>query len=76
MTIELALAAVRELPADVRRTLAETILDELGESDDSEPLTAEEMDFIDRRMAAYRSNPDRTLPFEEVCDRIHAKYAK
>jgi putative addiction module component (TIGR02574 family) len=70
MSIEAILEAVRALPPDDRRTVAETILDELG---DDEPLSDEVKEMLDRRVAAHRANPSEGRPFEEVLDEIDAE---
>jgi putative addiction module component (TIGR02574 family) len=70
MSIETILEAVRALPPDDQRLVAETILEQL---DDAEPLTDVQKELLDHRLAAYRANPGRGRPFEEVLDRIEAE---
>lgn len=72
MTVEAILEAVRTLPPNEQRGVAETILDEL----DGGEITEEEKQLIERRLAAYRANPDAGKPFEEVAARVRAKYGR
>jgi putative addiction module component (TIGR02574 family) len=75
MTLDAALEVVRSLPPHDRRLVAEAILDELDVTH-PQPLSEEDREFIDRRIAAYRSNPQAARPYDEVVARIRAKYGR
>jgi putative addiction module component (TIGR02574 family) len=73
MSLEAILDAVRALPPTDQRIVAETILEELGDEGDDLPPTDAEKEHIDRRLAAYRSNPDAVVPLDEAIAHVEAK---
>lgn len=50
--------------------LAEEILDSLAAA----PLTDAQREELDRRLAAYRANPDDVIPWEEIEAEDRARY--
>jgi putative addiction module component (TIGR02574 family) len=76
MSIDAILAAIRALAPDEQRIVAETILDELGDSESDDTLSDAEKELIEKRLAAYRANPERVVPYEEASARIRAKLSQ
>lgn len=73
MTATAMLEQIRLLPREEQAELAETILDDLAESDSGiPPLTQEQMDELDRRSAEYDADPSKGVPWEVVRARLHA----
>jgi putative addiction module component (TIGR02574 family) len=73
MSVEAILEAVRALPPEDRRLVAETIVEELTDEIDDLPLTDEEKAHIAKRLAAYRANPDAVTPLDEAIAQIEAE---
>jgi putative addiction module component (TIGR02574 family) len=56
-----------QLPLEERIELAQELLDSVGPgADELPPLTPEQMQEIDRRLAEHEKNPSRALSGEEV----------
>lgn len=66
MTPTIDLSAILALPVEQRRAIAEAIIDTLPETEPDEALSEELKAELDRRLADYRANPDRGVPWEEV----------
>ena len=62
-----------KLPAAERREIAQELLESLEESD-LPPLTPEQMEEIDRRLEEHRRDPITAIPWEEVRDRLRARF--
>jgi putative addiction module component (TIGR02574 family) len=62
-----------KLPAAERREIAQELLESLEESD-LPPLTPEQMEEIDRRLEEHRRDPSTAIPWEEVRDRLRARF--
>ena len=73
MSVEAILEAVRSLPLDERRRVAETIVEELTDEIDDLPLTDAEKAHIDQRLAAYRANPGAVIPLDEAIAQVEAE---
>jgi putative addiction module component (TIGR02574 family) len=66
MTPTVDLSAILALPVEQRRAIAEAIIDTLPEAEPDEELSDELKEELDRRLADYRANPERGVPWEEV----------
>ena len=66
----LPLAAILELPVEERVRLAQTIWDSICELPDPYPLSEKEREVLNRRLEAYRRNPQAVSPWPEVKQRI------
>jgi putative addiction module component (TIGR02574 family) len=62
-----------QLPANERAEIALELWDSVEEND-LPPLTPEQMDEIDRRIAEHERDPSRAIPWEEVRDRLRARF--
>jgi len=62
-----------KLPAAERREIAQELLESLEESD-LPPLTPEQLEEIDRRLEEHRRDPSTAIPWEEVRDRLRARF--
>lgn len=67
---EIHLAEILELPVEEHVKLAQAIWDSVAELPDSYPLSDSERKLIDRRLEAYRRNPDAVSPWPEVKERL------
>jgi putative addiction module component (TIGR02574 family) len=67
---EIHLADILELPVEERVKLAQAIWDSVAELPDPYPLSDSERELIDRRLEAYRRNPDAVSPWPEVKERL------
>jgi putative addiction module component (TIGR02574 family) len=64
------LAEILELPVHERVKLVQAIWDSVSELPEPFPLSAAERELIDRRLEAYRRDPDAASPWQEVKERI------
>ncbi len=62
--------AVKTMTAADKLQLVGELWDDLAAHPDEIPVTQEQLDELDRRMAAYRSNPERVTSWEAVKQRI------
>jgi putative addiction module component (TIGR02574 family) len=67
------LQELMRLPATERVEIALELWDSVEERD-LPPLTPEQMDEIDRRIAEHERDPSRAIPWEEVRDRLRARF--
>ena len=67
------LAELLELPPAERLELAEHLWDSL-DADDLPPLTDDQVAELRRRIAEYRRDPSKGAPWEEVRERLWARY--
>ena len=61
-----------QLPANERAEIALELWDSVEEND-LPPLTPEQMDEIDRRIAEHERDPSRAIPWEEVRARLWSR---
>lgn len=63
---------LRKLPISERLQLVEDLWDSIAEDspDDGFPVTPELAAELDRRLAEFEADPDATLPWDEVRERI------
>ena len=59
-------------PAE-RGEIAQELWDSLDEAE-LPPLTPGQMQEIDRRLAEYERDPSRAIPWEELRDRLRARF--
>lgn len=64
------LAEILELPVPERVKLVQAIWDSVSELPESLPLSQAEREKIDRRLEAYRRDPQAISPWPEVKARI------
>ena len=64
------LAEILELPVAERVKLAQAIWDSVSELPQTFPLSPAEREIIDRRLEAYRRDPEAVSPWPEVKARI------
>lgn len=64
------LAEILELPVEDRVKLAQAIWDSVSELPDPYPLSDREREELNRRLEAYRRNPQAVSPWPEVKQRI------
>jgi putative addiction module component (TIGR02574 family) len=67
------LQELMRLPAAERVEIALELWDSVEERD-LPPLTPEQMEEIDRRIAEHERDPSRAIPWEEVRDRLRARF--
>jgi putative addiction module component (TIGR02574 family) len=70
---QISLADILELPVPERIRLVEEIWDSIAEIPEAVPLTEEQKAELDRRLDAYRKNPNAGSPWSEVKARILAR---
>ena len=66
----LPLAEILELPVEERVRIVQAIWDSVSELPDPYPLSDREREELDRRLEAYRRNPEAVSPWPEVKERI------
>jgi len=64
------LAQILELPVGERVKLVQAIWDSVSEVPEPFPLSDAEREKLDRRLEAYRRNPESASPWAEVKERI------
>lgn len=64
------LAEIIELPVAERVKLVQAIWDSVSELPEPFPLSDAEREKIDRRLGAYRRDPEAVSPWPEVKERI------
>jgi putative addiction module component (TIGR02574 family) len=67
---KITLADILDLPVDERILLVEDIWDSIAAFPEAVPLTEEQREELDRRLAAYHQNPESGLSWEEVKGRL------
>ncbi len=72
MMNKLAQSDILRLSVSERIQLVEDIWDSIAEIPESVSLTDEQKIELDRRLEAYRQNPDEGSPWEMVCKRIRS----
>lgn len=63
-------AEIMELPVADRIQLVEDIWDSIAATPQAVPLTPEQTEELERRLAAYHRDPSAGSPWEEVRDRV------
>ncbi len=61
---------IRQLSVSERIQLVEDIWDTIAATPDQLPLTQAQMDELDRRAESYRQNPEATVAWQQVRDKI------
>jgi len=64
------LAELLELPTDQRLQLVEAIWDSLVEVPEAVPISDDVREELDRRLAAYYSDPSSARPWREIKDEL------
>ena len=57
---------IDRLSVEERLTLVQEIWDSIADQVENAPLTEEQRQEIDRRLAAHRANPESAIPWERV----------
>ena len=70
---KVSLADILELPVPERIRLVEEIWESIAEVPEAVPLTDEQRAELDRRLDAYRKNPNAGSPWSDVKARILAR---
>ncbi len=70
------LAPILALSADERVLIAHAILDSVTAEAEAAPLTDAMKAELDRRLAAYRADPSRVVPWEQVKAAAQARRRK
>ena len=70
---KVSLANILELPVPERIRLVEEIWESIAEVPEAVPLTDEQRAELDRRLDAYRKNPNAGSPWSDVKARILAR---
>jgi putative addiction module component (TIGR02574 family) len=73
MSAELLLEEARKLSVADRLHLVEELWNSIGGEQDDLPLTAEQREELDRRLADLAANPDAGTPWSEVRARLERK---
>ena len=60
------LAIVESWPVEERLAFVREVTDRIVPSEDDSDMTEELKAELDRRVAAYRANPERAIPWEQV----------
>ncbi|HVK10519.1 MAG TPA: addiction module protein [Gemmataceae bacterium] len=74
MTPELR-AAVFALPVDEKLKLVEELWDSIAE-EDAPPLSAAQLEELERRWKKHLENPGSAIPGEEFFRRLEARYGR
>ncbi len=64
----------RALPLEERVELIDTLWETVAKEGYEPPLTRQQAEELDRRLAAHRRNPDDVIPWESIRDEINEKY--
>lgn len=73
MSADTLIQEARKLSAAERIRIAEELWDSVSEEQAEFPLTNEQRDELDRRLADYENNPDAGSSWEDVRARIERK---
>jgi len=76
MAVHVADCGRDQLSVEDRSSLAQQIWDSIAEEVNRSPLTREQQQEIDRRLAAHRANPRAAIPWEQVEAEVRAPLAK
>lgn len=66
MSVTMKSLGIDQLSVDERLALVEEIWDSIAATPEQVPLTEAQKQEIDRRLAAYRANPDNVIPWEVI----------
>jgi putative addiction module component (TIGR02574 family) len=66
MAVSLEALGIDRLGVEDRLTLVEEIWDSIAADSTAVPLTAEQRQELERRLAAHEANPSDTVPWSEV----------
>ncbi|HYX27406.1 MAG TPA: addiction module protein [Pyrinomonadaceae bacterium] len=64
----------RALPLEQRVQLIDTLWESVAQEGYEPPLTPQQADELDRRLAAHRRNPDDVIPWESIMEEFNQKY--
>jgi putative addiction module component (TIGR02574 family) len=64
----------RGLPLEQRIRLIDALWESLAEDGYAPPLTLQQAEELDRRLAAHRQNPDDVIPWEAIKDELNQRY--
>lgn len=65
---------IQKLSRDERLELIDEIWDTIGEDAEPDPLTAEQKQELERRIADQRKNPNASIPWEKAVEELDKKY--
>jgi putative addiction module component (TIGR02574 family) len=60
------LAIVESWAVETRIAFVQVVMDRLDQTEFDPDMTDELKEELDRRIAAYRANPEKTIPWEQV----------
>lgn len=66
--------AARALPLKQRVELIDTLWETVAAEGYEPPLTQEQAEELDRRLAAHRRNPDDVISWESIKEELNEKY--
>ena len=66
MTVSLKALGIDQLGVEERLTLVQQIWDSIAEDSAALPLTTEQREELERRLAAHAANPEDVVPWSEV----------
>jgi len=66
--------AARALPQKQRVELIDTLWETVAAEGYEPPLTQEQAEELDRRLAAHRRNTDDVIPWESIKEELNEKY--
>ncbi len=72
-TMDIKLSEVLQLPVSERLRLVEAIWESIVECPEQLDLTEDQREELDRRLEAYRKDPDAGSPWAEVKARVLAR---
>jgi putative addiction module component (TIGR02574 family) len=70
------MAAIKALPIDDRVDLVHAIIETIDEEVENTPLTPAQIADLERRLEAYRKNPDDCIPWEQVEAEARARWGE
>ena len=70
MAVSLKALGIDRLGVEDRLTLVEEIWDSIAADSAAVPLTPEQRQELERRLAAHEANPEDTVPWSEVRESI------
>ena len=64
----------RALPLEQRVELIDALWETVAAEGYEPPLTQQQAEELDRRLAAHRRNPDDVIPWESIKEELNEKY--
>jgi len=71
--VKIDMDVIRRLSVPERVRLVQEIWDTLQPTAEDLPLTEEQRELVDRRLAQHRRDPSSTVPWEEARARLESK---